>query len=398
MVARRRPYRVSNFGRVQDTNGVRHFPKIRKTDRRRQCIPPGLRAIGVHQLVYALFPSGEPLRPGDTVDHIGRDRSNNYWRGLRRATWSEQVINQTRTAASMQSNVDKKGVRVRGRCGAGPWRTWDSQHEAARATGVCLGSVNNSINKGRTVPTKTLGTWTFEAAPREDPDLPGERWYALEVDGETLRLSSEGRVRRSGGTQGNGVAHYGTSQDGYRKIEIKDKPHAVHNLIMKVIAQHYTTVGWGDREQWRFAPAPPDDGENYTVEHRDTKCDADGCLSNAFDNLDGWFTKREQVLSAANGSMPGKPVRARHRVTRVETEHANAGAAAAALGLSRSMVRDVCNGTAKSSVYEFSFIPQPDLVRVHTTLVGGCVRTALEIEQWEDVNATDPRVADFRKL
>jgi hypothetical protein len=394
MVARRQPYRASNFGRVQDTNGVRHFPEIRK-DRRRQCKPPGLRQIGVHQLVYALFPSGPPLRPGDTVDHIiSTEPSNNYWRGLRRATGSEQALNRTFTAKSKQSEVDKKGVRVRGRRGDGSWRTWDSQREAARATGVNLRSVQRSIDKGRAVPTKTLGTWTFEAMPREDPDLPNERWYALVVDGETVWLSSEGRVRRSGGDQGNGVAHYGSIVGGcYRNIRIKGKPHQVHNLIMMVIAQHYAAVGWGDREQWRFAPAPPDDGENYTVEHRDTDLDDDGCLSNAFDKLDGWFTKREQRLSGAKLSKPGKPVRARHRVTGVETEHANTYAAAAALGLSRSLVYRVCNGKKTSSVYELSFIPQPDLVRVHTEDVDDWVHVSTETELWEDVDPADPRLA-----
>jgi hypothetical protein len=351
----------------------------------------------VHQLVYALFPSGPPLRPGDTVDHIGRDRSNDYWRGLRRATRREQILNRTLTAKSKQSEVDKKGMRVRGRCGDGPWRTWDSQREAVRATGAGRSNVQNSIDKGRAVKhRKTKVLWTFEAVPREDANLPGERWYALEVDGETVWLSSEGRVRRSGGRQGNGVAHYGTYLGGYRNIQINGKPHQVHNLIMKVIAQHYAAVGWGDREEWRFAPTPPVDGENYTVEHRDTDPDDDGCLSNAFDNLDGWFTKREQRLSAAKPSKPGKPVRARHRVTRVETEYANTCAAAAALGITSQFVGQVCNGKWKSSVYELSYIPQPDLVRVHTTLVGGRVRTALEVEQWMDVDPADPRLADFR--
>jgi hypothetical protein len=350
----------------------------------------------VHQLVYALFPSGPPLRPGDTVDHIlSTEPGNNYWRGLRRATKSEQVLNRVFTAKSKQGYADKRGMHVRGRCGDGPWRTWDSQLEAARATGVTLASVHVSIKEGRAVPTKTLGVWTFEAVPREDANLPGERWYALVVDGETLWLSSAGRVRRSGGMQGNGVAHYGSNMHGYRSIAIKGKPHKVHNLIMRVIAQHYAAVGWGDREQWRFAPAPPVDSETYTVEHRDTDLDDDGCLSNAFDNLGGWFTKREQVLSAANGSMPGKPVRARHRVTGVETEHANAYAAAAALGLSQSFVNKVCNGKKTSRSYELSFIPQPDLVRVDTEDVDDWVHVSTETELWDDVDPADPRLATF---
>jgi hypothetical protein len=393
MVARRSPYRVSNFGRVQDTRGVRFLPEIKENGYRR-CRPPGLRKIGVHQLVYALFPSGPPLRPGDTVDHIlSKERSNNYWRNLRRATWSEQNLNRTFTAKSKQGYADKRGMRVRGRRGDAPWRTWDSQREAVRATGVPLGSVNRSINKGHAVATNA-GTWTFEAVPREDANLPGERWYALVVDGETLWLSSAGRVRRSGGTQGNGAAGYGSINKGcYRCIEIKGKWHQVHNLIMRVIAQHYAAVGWGDREEWRFAPAPPDAA--HTVEHRGTDLDADGCLSNAFDNLDGWFSKREQTLSAAKHTKPGKPVRARGRITRVVTEHANAGAAAVALGLDPSFVSQVCNGKQTSRSYELSFLPQPDLVRVHTTCVDGRVRTALEVELWMDVDPADPRLATF---
>jgi hypothetical protein len=394
MVARRSPYRASNFGRVQDVRGVRHLPEIGK-NRRRTCHPPGLREIGVHQLVYALFPNGPPLRPGDTVDHItSTEPSNNYWRGLRRATKSEQVLNRVLTAKSKQSEVEKRGMRVRGRRGDGPWRTWDSKCEAARATGVDRKSIQNSIKEGRAVATKA-GVWTFEAVPREDPDLPDERWYALVVDGETLWLSSAGRVRRSGGDQGNGAAHYGTNNNGYRRIGIKGKQLKVHNLIMMVIAQHYEAVGWGDREQWRFAPAPPDDGETYTVEHRDTDLDDDGCLSNAFGNLDGWFTKREQNLSRAKRSMPGKPVRARGRITRVVTEHANAYAAAAALGLSRSLVNAVCNGKYTSRSYELSFMPQPDLVRVHTEDVDDWVHVSTETELWEDVDPADPRLAAF---
>jgi hypothetical protein len=42
-------------------------------------------------------------------------------------------------------------------------------------------------------------------------------------------------------------------------------------------------------------------------------------------------------------------------------------------------------------------MPQPSLVRVNTTLVGGRVRTELEVERWEDVNATDPRLAHLVK-
>jgi hypothetical protein len=350
----------------------------------------------VHQLVYALFPNGPPLCPGDSVDHIlSTEPGNNYWRGLRRATKSEQALNRVFTTEGKQGYADKRGMRVRGRCGDSPWRTWESQCEAARTTGVCQPSIRNSIDKGRTVATKA-GTWTFEAVPREDPDLPGERWYALVVDGETVWLSSEGRVRRSGGLQGNGAAGYGTTTGGcYRCIIIKDKPHKVHNLGMRVIAQHYAAVGWGDREQWRFAPAPPVDGENYTVQHRDTDLDGDGCLSNAFDNLDGWFTKREQNLSAVNGPMPGKPVRARGRITRVVTEHANAYVAAAALGLSMGFVNNVCNGKATSRSYELSFMPQPDLVRVDTEDVDDWVHVSTETELWEDVDPADPRLATF---
>ena len=83
-----------------------------------------------HTVAFCAF--GGVLLPGQTVDHIDQDTTNNKLSNLRAATHSEQNLNQTRTLGP-GSNVQRK-TALEGRpvdCTDGHWERFDSQKGAA---------------------------------------------------------------------------------------------------------------------------------------------------------------------------------------------------------------------------------------------------------------------------
>lgn len=83
----------------------------------------------VHRLVYKLF-GGRQLRPGETVDHIDGDPTNNSINNLRPATRSTQSRNQARQHKSKINFSRKKPLLARPLDGSLSWERFAGQREA----------------------------------------------------------------------------------------------------------------------------------------------------------------------------------------------------------------------------------------------------------------------------
>lgn len=121
--------KVSSHGRICKRRkshwGMRRTPKPAKT-KRYAYVESYKDVFSVHGLVWSFFGSRK-LNPGETVDHIDRDRSNNCISNLRPATKSTQSRNQ-----KCQRKQTMLMRSVEGRPGKdAEWRRWSSQLEAA---------------------------------------------------------------------------------------------------------------------------------------------------------------------------------------------------------------------------------------------------------------------------
>jgi hypothetical protein len=404
-MAKRKFKQISSFGRRQDVFGARGFGAVTGDFYRgRVMIAPGV-PLPTHTLVHVYFNDADleewskvkaRCKPGTlpTVNH--RDprnemRSENHYFRLEWATGKEQRANQIRSAESKASYVAKISVgrvqarRWRGRVRAGyhnnSWAggtpdewddtlVWMGSYEAGRHTGHNGQAISPWLNDGEPhYCRETKQHWEYRLLKHiVEPGYEDEKWFQGEGYDwwpQGLGVSKSGRVR-----VGDEAPILGSKMGNYRSKAFGGAEWRVHELM-----------GWAF-----FGPRP---SEAHTVDHDNKTLDADGCLSNALSNLLGWADKSEQIATKRNGSRTetsGKPVVV--RVGGVETEYGDGHKAAAALGVTQSLVGLVCNGK-KSRQFEAWFAPQPDLTYVHAKFEHGKLTLTTEVERWADIDPAD---------
>lgn len=121
--------KVSTYGRIckkrKSCWGLRFTPRPSKTKRYANVESYG-KVMQVHNAVWSAFGS-RPLRPGETIDHIDQNRSNNRLSNLRPATKRLQTLNQTRTRGQPSLYCAVQGRPTP----TSPWRQWPNQLTAA---------------------------------------------------------------------------------------------------------------------------------------------------------------------------------------------------------------------------------------------------------------------------
>lgn len=95
--------RVSNFGRIHCIKGHKYFPKPKPDGYSVFNVNGAL--VRVHRLVHILFndPDLSGFVPGESVDHIDRDRSHNHFKNLQWASCEQQRENQLRRIGKSQT-------------------------------------------------------------------------------------------------------------------------------------------------------------------------------------------------------------------------------------------------------------------------------------------------------
>jgi hypothetical protein len=370
---------ISSFGRIQDKCGARYFVKPNPYGRRSVAFDGlGPHHVGLFVLVYHKDPELLTWAPGKTVDHNDQNPLHDHVGNLSFEYYHEQNINRTLTEDGKQNYRIARGHAVQGQmCNLDgswtKWQTWDAKKQAARVAKVCDRSVHNSIEKGSPVTSNVTGReWRFRMLQQVDTD--GVTWTHLpDVEGIEIDLK-HGLFKRNG----CGMTK-GTKSGMYRKTQIDGHARSVHEIL--------GTLLYGER--------PSDE---HTMEHRNKELDEDGCLSNAADNLVGWFNKIEQRATQGNGSKMqtlAKKIYARRKSdSKLFGPYNDASEAAEALEISRSMISMVCIGLSISKKYEFWYEPQPDIVQVTCkTMVGPDGRVSFsavpDTEKWAVVHAED---------
>jgi hypothetical protein len=124
---------VSCFGRVKRRRNANipwkpPYRVLPSDDRPYARVQIGTKAHNFHNLVWDAFGT-RALRPGETIDHIDNDTTNNMISNLRPATKRQQSLNQRRSSDGTKRMSLKQ--MIEGRPPNGSWQRWNSQHDAA---------------------------------------------------------------------------------------------------------------------------------------------------------------------------------------------------------------------------------------------------------------------------
>ena len=199
---RRKPMicRISQFGRVMRPNGCVFTPaanpvygyvgfkaSVAGKYERNVRIP-------VHRLVQVLFndPDLQTWQPGDTVDHVDRNKFNNRSENLRWASKAEQNLNRDTSRPKLMSCPV---VATFLQEPFHPSVTFPTVKDAAKEMNLRVMGINLSC-KG---VCKQTGGVAF--AYKEFPDLDGEKWVLVPDGrpGQPWKMSNMGRLQNPAG-------------------------------------------------------------------------------------------------------------------------------------------------------------------------------------------------------
>ena len=142
---------------------------------------------------------GEKPSPGHVADHIDLDPTNNRPDNLRWLTPKENIQESYAKNKNRKSSAPQQSLPVLGRKhkSTDPWVRYESMSEAARQLRLKVGSVS-AVVRGKW--KQTCG-FEFKLAP--SPDLLGEVWKPMMVNGKNIQVSSLGRFIDSAGIKKN---------------------------------------------------------------------------------------------------------------------------------------------------------------------------------------------------
>jgi hypothetical protein len=136
----------------------------------------------------------------------------------------------------------------------------------------------------------------------------------------------------------------------------------------------------------------------FTIDHIEKDLDNDGCLSNKPSNLNGWASKRQQVLHRCSlHRSDGRPVVCKFFKDDEVIEFESAAAAAVHLGVTKEYVCQICNKTiqrtgvspARHKLATIEWATQPCLVKPLIQVDATGVKVCLEVESWMPLIAAD---------
>lgn len=213
-------YSVSNFGRVRtDHNGYIHKTHSASSTVYARCSLTGKegerKIVNVHILVAQMFLGYTPEMQKDkslVIHHKDGDRFNSKADNLEIVTISD-------------NNRSKK---PKNDLGCRPVLQFDKEGNflAEYPSTIAIKREWNSPI-GACCMGKTKQAYGFIWKYKPEPDLEGELWSTLEINGADVLVSNKGRVQRQ-----NGSRTYGTLTCwGYKTVHLAGKVLRVHRLV-----------------------------------------------------------------------------------------------------------------------------------------------------------------------
>jgi len=211
----------SSFGKFQDSTGIKKTVTPSKGGYYRVQIAS--KNFQFHNLMCTAF-HGEKPSPSHVADHIDLDPTNNRPDNLRWLTHKENIQASYANNKNRKSSAPQQSLPVLGRKykSTDPWVRYESMSEAARQLGLKVGNVSAVVRgKGK----QTCGFEFKKKTP--SPDLLGEVWKPMMVNGKNIQVSSLGRYIYSAGIKKNPIPN----RQGYCRVTINGKTFLFHRLV-----------------------------------------------------------------------------------------------------------------------------------------------------------------------
>lgn len=261
-------YVVSNFGRVKNVKtGHVLAPQSDEAGYKRVPLSKNNKTVkrALDVVVAKAFIPNPFNKP--TVDHKDRDPRNNNVDNLEWATRKEQSKNRipAKRIGYAVIKLDVNGNEIPG--------SFPNTTAAAKHFNVAPGLISRWIKEKRITSEGYRLEWIN--ARERGPDLPGEEWKTVTIEGATFKVSSFGRVENKQGLRGIGSNH----NSGYKVIVNVPIANGKKKtfLVQRVICEAF------------YGPPP---SPNHEANHKDLNKH-----NNRADNLE-WLTGGANVKHA----------------------------------------------------------------------------------------------------
>jgi len=317
----------SSLGSFQDSNGIR---KTVTSSKGEYCsVGIDSKHFQFHNLMCTAFRGDKPS-PDHEADHIDLNPTNNRPDNLRWFTPAENIQESYRLNKNRKSHASQQSLPVLGRKhkSTDEWVLYSDLSEASRQFGGKSGAVS-AVMRGK---RNHAGGFEFKLAP--SPNLLGEVWKPMLVNGKNIQVSSLGRFIDSLGRRRTPAPN----RSGYCRVEITRKTFSFHRLVCEAF--------WG----------PPPSPE-LQCNHKDLNR-----ANNNYLNLE-WVTRQKNIQESyrlnknRRSSAPkrSKPVYGRKHKTKDEwVEYPSMNEAARKLDLKVRPISGVTKGRRnQTGGYEF---------------------------------------------
>ena len=276
------------------------------------------------------FSRGKPSKD-HVADHIDLNPTNNRPDNLRWLTHKKIIQASYANNKNRKSSAPQRSLPVLGRKhkSSDEWVLYESMNEATRQL-LKVGAGNvSAVVRGI---CKQTGGFEFKKAP--SPDLPGEVWKPMMVNGKNIQVSSCGRYINSAGKKKTIFPN----RSGYCRVKINSTVFSFHRLVCEAF--------WGP---------PPSPG--LDCNHKDLNR-----ANNNYLNLE-WVTRQKNIQESyrlnknrrSNAPKQSKPIYGRkHKTVDEWVEYPSMWEAARNLNLNAGNISTVTKGRCnQTGGYEF---------------------------------------------